>query len=45
MQNDKKNTNNKILFSLLNKIGNYKIKEIVNEKLITESLNYYQKNQ
>ncbi len=45
MQNDKKNINNKILFSLLNKIGNYKIKEIVNEKLITESLNYYQKNQ
>jgi len=44
MKNDKKNINNCILFSLLNKIGNYKIKQKVDEKLIKDSFKYYERN-
>ncbi len=44
MKNDKKNINNHILFSLLNKIGNYKIKQKVDKKIIKDSLNYYERS-
>lgn len=39
--NDKKNSNGKVLFSLLNKIGSCKINQIVPASLVKSSLEYY----
>ena len=42
MKQDKKNDDNVINFTLLDKIGNAKVNQTANEQLITESINFYQ---